>query len=226
MIHEENFQELQKILKNILPYLQDAIPRIIDIIKQIIDFINSPEGQALIEIIRTIIKVIIGLLGASAVLPQESLLSTFFTNFVQVYVLVNNMIRYSEMNIEYLTNMESISQDTLNSVDLREIGEMILISLFSLFSKVLLTQNFYFKAFSLLISIALLALKLRETFLKKVLVYMPSENNSIMNNEEKFNSFIDKLADTKIEMIFNALVVSANQTMLTYMVIEKALSLY
>ncbi|CAI8491562.1 unnamed protein product [Hanseniaspora opuntiae] len=130
MIHEENFQELQKILKNILPYLQDAIPRIIDIIKQIVDFINSPEGQALIEIIRTIIKVIIGLLGASAVLPQESVLSTLFIKFVQVYVLANNMIRYSEMNIEYLTNTTSTSEDTSNPIDLKEIAEMILISLF------------------------------------------------------------------------------------------------
>ena len=226
MIHEENFQELQKILKNILPYLQDAIPRIIDIIKQIVDFINSPEGQALIEIIRTIIKVIIGLLGASAVLPQESVLSTLFIKFVQVYVLANNMIRYSEMNIEYLTNTTSTSEETSNPIDLKEIAEMILISLFVLLSKSLVTQNYYFKIFTLFISIALLAFKLRETLLKKALIYMPSDNNSIMSNEERFNAFIDKHADTNLEVVLNALIVSVNQTMLTYIVIEKALSFY
>lgn len=226
MIYEKNFQELQKILQNILPYLQDAIPRIIDIIKQIINFINSPEGQALIKILETIIRVIIGLLGGSAVLPQESLLSAFLTKFVQVYVFGSNVIRYFEMNIEYLANTASVSQDSSNSIDLREIAEMIIISSFELASKAAFIQSFHFKTFLLILSIILLALKLREALLKETLIYLPSENNSIMSSEESFNAFFDKHADTKSEVIFNALIVSVNQAILTYMVIEKTLSLY
>ncbi|KAL6931041.1 uncharacterized protein HGUI_02363 [Hanseniaspora guilliermondii] len=226
MIHEENFQELQKILQNILPYLQDAIPRIIDIIKQIIDFINSPEGQALIQIIKTIIKVIIGLLGASAILPQESLLTNFFMKFVQGYAFVNNLIRYSEMNIEYLTNTNSLSQDASKSLDLKELAEMILLSLFVVISKVLFNGNSYLNMFSLFISMILLALKLREALVRKALMYMPPEHNSIITNEERFNAFIAKHADTELDEIFNGLIVSVNQSILTYIVIEKASSLY
>ena len=226
MVDNKNFQEIQNLFKNLLPELQDAIPRILDILKQIIDFLNSPEGKALIQVIEAIIKIIIGLLGASAVLPENSQIYQGLVRLVQSVFLFENIIKFSEMNIEYLEDVALNTETSSGTLDMKEILELVGIFLFAIFSNTFMTENNYLKFISLIVTLFLASTKLWESETKKALTYLPSCDLSIMTNEQRFNEFINRHKQTELSTVFNALVVAINQSLLTYMIVDKTLALF
>lgn len=226
MVDIKNFQELQNLFKNLLPELQDAIPRILDILKQIIDFLNSPEGKALIQVIEAIIKIIIGLLGASAVLPEDSQIYYGLVRLVQSVFLFENIIKFSEMNIGYLEDVTSNTETSSATLDMKEVLELVGIFLFAGFSNTFMAEDKYLKVISLIVTLLLASTKLWESKTKKTLGYLPSRELSIMTNEQRFNAFINKHKETELSIVFNALVVSVNQSLLTYMIVDNTLALF